>query len=98
CAALVEVYSRRRGVDAARAIARRHRGTQFDPAIVDVFCAHTPELLDGLDQASEWDAVLDAEPELSRRVAGSDLDEVLEAMADLRSEERRVGKEGRRGG
>jgi HD-GYP domain-containing protein (c-di-GMP phosphodiesterase class II) len=31
----------------------------------------------------EWDAVLDAEPELSRRVGGSDLDEVLEAMADL---------------
>jgi HD-GYP domain-containing protein (c-di-GMP phosphodiesterase class II) len=82
-AAPVEVYSRRRGVDAARAIARRHRGTQFDPAIVDVFCAHAPELLDGLDQASEWDAVLDAEPELSRRVGGSDLDEVLEALADL---------------
>ena len=82
-AAPVEVYSRRRGVDAALAIARRHRGTQFDPAIVDVFCDHAPELLDGLDQASEWDAVLDAEPELSRRVGGSDLDEVLEAMADL---------------
>ncbi len=82
-AAPVEVYSRRRGVDAALAIARRHRGTQFDPAIVDVFCEHASELLDGLDQASEWDAVLDAEPELSRRVGGSDLDEVLEAMADL---------------
>ena len=82
-AAPVEVYSRRRGVDAALAIARRHRGTQFDPAIVDVFCDHAPELLDGLDQASEWDAVLDAEPELSRRVGGADLDEVLEAMADL---------------
>jgi HD-GYP domain-containing protein (c-di-GMP phosphodiesterase class II) len=82
-AAPVEVYSRRRGVDAALAIARRHRGTQFDPAIVDAFCAHAPELLDGLDQASEWDAVLDAEPELSGRVGGSDLDEVLEAMADL---------------
>jgi HD-GYP domain-containing protein (c-di-GMP phosphodiesterase class II) len=82
-AAPLEVYSRRRGVDAALAIARRHRGTQFDPAIVDVLCEHAPELLDGLDQASEWDAVLDAEPELSRRVGGSDLDEVLEAMADL---------------
>jgi HD-GYP domain-containing protein (c-di-GMP phosphodiesterase class II) len=82
-AAPVEVYSRRRGIDAALAIARRHRGTQFDPAIVDIFCDHAPELLEGLDQASEWDAVLDAEPELSRRVGGSELDEVLEAMADL---------------
>ena len=79
----VEVFSRRRGVEAARAIARRHRGTQFDPAIVDLFCDHAPELLDGLDEASSWDAVLDAEPRLSRRVAGAELDEVLEAMADL---------------
>jgi HD-GYP domain-containing protein (c-di-GMP phosphodiesterase class II) len=79
----VEVFSRRRGTDAAMAIARRHRGTQFDPAIVDLFCDRAPALLDGLDQASSWDAVLDAEPQLSRRVDGTDLDKVLEAMADL---------------
>ena len=79
----VEVVGRRRGVEAAVAVARRHRGTQFDPAIVDLFCAHAPELLEGLDQASDWDAVLGTEPELSRRVGGADLDLVLEAMADL---------------
>src|SRR5271169_5669031 len=79
----VEVVARRRGVEAAVAVARRHRGTQFDPAVVDLFCAHVPELLDGLDRASDWDAVLDSEPPLSRRVAGADLDGVLEAMADL---------------
>ena len=64
------------------------------------------ELLDGLDEASDWDAVLDAEPQLSRRVGGSELDEVLEAMADLvdlkspvpgRPLARR-GQPGRRGG
>ena len=65
------------------AVARRHRGTQFDPAVVDLFCAHAAELLDGLDQASDWDAVLGAEPQLSRRVGGADLDQVLDAMADL---------------
>ena len=79
----VEVFSRRRGVDAARTIARKHSGTQFDPAVVDLFCAHAPELLAGLDEAADWDAVLDAEPELSRRVTGDELDGVLEAMADL---------------
>ena len=73
----------RRGVQAAVAVARRHRGTQFDPAVVDLFCERAPELLAGLDQASDWDAVLGTEPQLSRRVAGSDLDDVLEAMADL---------------
>ena len=50
---------------------------------MDLFCAHAPELLDGLDQASDWDAVLGTEPQLSHRVAGPDLDQVLDAMANL---------------
>ncbi len=79
----VEVFSRRHGIEAARAMARRNRGTQFDPAVADLFCARAPEVLEGIDAASGWDAVLDAEPQLSRRVAGSELDAVLEAMADL---------------
>jgi HD-GYP domain-containing protein (c-di-GMP phosphodiesterase class II) len=79
----VEVFSRRRGVEAAVKVARRHRETQFDPAVVDMFCEHAPELLDGLDEDANWDALLDAEPPLARRVAGADLDGVLEAIADL---------------
>jgi HD-GYP domain-containing protein (c-di-GMP phosphodiesterase class II) len=79
----VEVFSRRRGVEAAVTMARKHRGTQYDPAVVDLFCAHAPAVLAGLDQASDWDTVLDTEPQLSRRVSGADLDLVLEAMADL---------------
>ncbi len=82
-AAPIEVFSRRHGIEAARAIARRHRGTQFDPELVDLFCDRAPDLLDGLDDAADWDAVLDAEPRLSRRVAGAELDDALEAMADL---------------
>ena len=50
-----------------------HRGTQFDPAVVDLFCSRAPELLDGLDRASDWDAVLGTKPELSRRVSGPGL-------------------------
>ena len=79
----VEVYARRYNVDAARAAVRRHRGANFDPAIVDLFCAHASEVLDGLDEASEWDAILDAEPALSRWATGAELDTILEAMADL---------------
>ncbi len=82
-AAPVEVFSRRQGVEAARRIVRKHRGTLFDPAIADLFCAQAWKLLDGLDEAASWDAVLDAEPGLARRVTGPDLDEVLLAMADL---------------
>jgi HD-GYP domain-containing protein (c-di-GMP phosphodiesterase class II) len=79
----VEIFSRRKGTAAAVSIARRHRGTQFDPAAVDLFCEHAADLLDSLDQASGWDVILDTEPPLSRRIAGADLDGVLEAMADL---------------
>ena len=79
----VEVFSRRHGVDAAVTMARRHRGTLFDPDVVDLFCGHVAQLLDGLDQAAGWDAIIGAEPRLARRVAGPELDRVLEAMADL---------------
>ena len=40
-------------------------------------------MLDGLDEASEWSAILDAEPALARWVEGDKLDAALEAMADL---------------
>ncbi len=79
----VEVLSRRRGIEAARAVVRKYRGKLFDPAVADLFCEHASKLLDGLDEASSWDAVLDAEPGRVRRVAASDMDEVLRAMADL---------------
>jgi HD-GYP domain-containing protein (c-di-GMP phosphodiesterase class II)/DNA-binding CsgD family transcriptional regulator len=79
----VEVFGRRHGVEGARDAARRHRGADFDPALVDLFCEHASAILDGLDEASEWAAILDAEPCLARRVAGRELDAVLEAMADL---------------
>jgi hypothetical protein len=67
----------------ARRIVRKHRGTLFDPTVADLFSEHVWQLLDGLDEAASWDAVLDAEPSPARRVEGSDLDGVLQAMADL---------------
>src|SRR6185369_3974124 len=78
-----EVFSRRRGVATARAVATRHRGTLFDPDVADLFCGNAAELVAGLDEAGNWDAVLAAEPRLSREVSGSELDGVLAAMADL---------------
>ncbi len=82
-AAMAEVYNRRRGVEGARAIVRKRSGTQLDTGLADLFVEHAEQILDGLDEASEWDAVLAAEPGLSRRVSGAELDQVLEAMADL---------------
>ena len=79
----VEVFSRRHGTEAAAAMAHRNAGTQFDPWLVDLFCESAAEVLDGVDEAADWDAVVDVEPEPRRRVSGDALDVVLEAMADL---------------
>ena len=79
----VEVFSRRHGAEAAVAMVRRNAGTQFDPALADLFCASVDEVLDGVDEAADWDEVLDVEPEPCRRVSDGELDGVLEAMADL---------------
>lgn len=80
---LVEVYHRTAGVEAASAVALERSGGQLDPALVGLFRDNASELLAGLDEGSSWDEVIAAEPGLARRVAGDDLDRVLEAMADL---------------
>ena len=82
-AAPAEVVSRRRGVEAARTALRRHSGSEFDAELTELFCLNAPEVLDGLDEAGSWDEVLAIEPRLGRTVAGTQLDGVLEAMADL---------------
>lgn len=80
---LAEVSYRTGGVDAAREVARERRGGQLDPALVDLFCAGAPALLEGLDDDAIWADVIDEEPGLARHVAGDELDSVLLAMADL---------------
>lgn len=46
---VIEVHHRAGGVEAAVEIARTRRGRQFDPAMVDAFCADAGEVLDGVD-------------------------------------------------
>ena len=79
----LEVLSRRHGVEAARRIAQKNRKTQFDPALVDLFCAEAPQILDGIDDVADWGGILAAEPGSGRRVVGAELIGVLEAFADL---------------
>jgi len=78
----VEVVARQHGIQAAQNAILRSDG-EFDPSLVATFCEHAEQLLDGLDEASEWSAILDAEPALARWVEGDKLDAALEAMADL---------------
>src|SRR5262249_47768354 len=78
---VVEVYHHAGGTEAAVAVARERRGTQFDPQVVDVFTAEAADLFADLDEASSWEAVIAAEPGLGARLADAELDGALEAIA-----------------
>ena len=104
----VEVFSpaaraRRRRV----AMARRHRGTQFDPASGRTCSARTrPRCSTGWTRPRAGTPCSTSSRSSSRRVGGADLDGVLEAMADLADLKSPVprrplaggGQPGRRGG
>ncbi len=80
---VVEVFHHAGGVDAAIAVARERSGTQFDPAIVDLFCASAPDIFEELDSVTTWEAVMAAEPGLDRELSEVELDRALEAIADF---------------
>ena len=80
---VVEVFHRAGGVPAAISVARERSGTQFDPALVDVFCRDAAELFGGIESATTWDAVIAAEPELEVVLTDEELDAALAAMANF---------------
>jgi HD-GYP domain-containing protein (c-di-GMP phosphodiesterase class II) len=74
------------GRDAAIRLARRRRGTAFDPAVVDAFLAAStaPGFWEGLEQGPLWATVLDMEPDSPYRYFGEDrLEDVALCLADL---------------
>jgi HD-GYP domain-containing protein (c-di-GMP phosphodiesterase class II) len=79
----VETFARLHGVKAAVEMVRKQRARMFDPGVADAFRSNASAVLEALDEASEWDAILAAEPGIPLRVTGADLDRVLESMADL---------------
>jgi HD-GYP domain-containing protein (c-di-GMP phosphodiesterase class II)/DNA-binding CsgD family transcriptional regulator len=80
---VVEVFHRTGGVDAAIAVARERSGSQFDPALVDVFCAGAPQLFSDIDSLTTWPAVIDAEPALEIVLTDEELESALEAIGDF---------------
>lgn len=64
-------------------VARRRRGTQFDPALVDLFAAEAGRLFDDLEGTSAWDQLIAADPALRAPLGPAELDEHLEVLADF---------------
>jgi len=87
-AEFVEVAHRTGGIDAARAVAQRRAGKQFDPVLVAVLVADAEKVFNGIDELGSWDAVIDGEPALTVVLSPSECDAALEAIArfvDLKS-------------
>jgi HD-GYP domain-containing protein (c-di-GMP phosphodiesterase class II) len=79
----VEVFHRADGTDAAIDVARARRGKNFDPAIVDSFCAVAGDVLGDPGGEPDWRAVIHDEPSLQQRLTERELDAALEAVADF---------------
>ncbi|MFC1405564.1 MULTISPECIES: HD domain-containing phosphohydrolase [Streptacidiphilus] len=78
---VVVAYHRSAGTQAAVAVARERRGTQFDPAVVDAFTACAEELMADLDGG--WDQVQRAAPAPGTPLTEAELDAALLAVADF---------------
>ena len=62
----IEAFHHSGGPEAAVEVATSRRGTQFDPELVDRFCADPDVILDGLGSFQAWDQVIDLDPRLGR--------------------------------
>jgi HD-GYP domain-containing protein (c-di-GMP phosphodiesterase class II) len=82
-AEFVEVAYRAGGVEAAKGLARDRAGKQFDPDLAELICAEGELILEGLDTAETWDAVIDAEPTLAVVLSWDRFDAALVAIADF---------------
>lgn len=80
---VVEVHHRLGGVAAAVAVARARSGRQFDPRLVDAFCATAVEVLPGAIDEYDAHRLFAQEPGLAGRLSNDDFDAALVALADF---------------
>jgi DNA-binding CsgD family transcriptional regulator len=77
------VHLRTGGLGRAVDVARSRRGTQFSPAVAEVFERDAAAILDGLLEMDVWTAALAQAPDLHRTLDGEEIDELLRAIADF---------------
>ncbi len=82
-AEFIEVAHRIGGVEAARTLAQKRAGKQFDPALAKLMYRDADMLLAGLDSVATWDAVIEAEPALAVMLSPEAFDDALLAIANF---------------
>jgi HD-GYP domain-containing protein (c-di-GMP phosphodiesterase class II) len=82
-AEFIEVAYRVGGADAARELARKRGGKQFDPSLARLVHAEADMLLAGLDEVGTWDAVIEAEPALAVMLSAEGFDAALLAIGNF---------------
>jgi HD-GYP domain-containing protein (c-di-GMP phosphodiesterase class II) len=80
---VVEVHHRTGGPPAAVDVVRSRRGTQFSPAVAEVFDRDAAAILDGVLEMDVWTAALAQAPDRDRILNGDEIDELLRAIADF---------------
>ena len=82
-AEFTEVAYRVGGIEAARALAGRRAGKQFDPALAELICTDGDTILADLDSVPTWDAVIEAEPALAVMLSADSFEAALVAIANF---------------
>ena len=80
---VAEVFQRLHGEDAAVAMARRRRGGQFDPTVVDAFLSSPGELFAAADGSDDWTAAMLEAPDAEVRLDADSLDRLCCAIGDF---------------
>jgi HD-GYP domain-containing protein (c-di-GMP phosphodiesterase class II) len=80
---VVEVHLRTGGLAGAVDVVRSRRGTQFSPAVVEVFERDAVAIVDGLLEMDVWAAALAHAPDRDRILDDDEIDELLRAIGDF---------------
>jgi HD-GYP domain-containing protein (c-di-GMP phosphodiesterase class II) len=80
---VVEVHLRTGGLAGAVDVVRSRRGTQFSPAVAEVFERDAVAIVDGLLEMDVWAAALAQAPDRDRILDDGEIDELLRAIADF---------------
>jgi HD-GYP domain-containing protein (c-di-GMP phosphodiesterase class II) len=77
-----EVFHRLGGLDAATQMLRERRGTEFDPALVDLVVDDPESILGDLAGVDAWSFVIDGCAGLDRWLSGAELTQTLQTFGD----------------